>query len=38
MGLNSVCLGGFHEDGLAELLDVDRRGEPVQYVILLGTR
>ena len=38
MGLNSVCLGGFHEDGLAELLDVDRRREPVQYVILLGTR
>ena len=38
LGLNSVCLGGFYEDGLAELLGTDRRREPVQYVILLGTR
>ena len=38
MGLGSVCLGGFYEDALAEMLDTDRRSEPVQYVILLGTR
>lgn len=37
-GLNSVYIGGFYEDGLAELLGTDRRHEPVQYVILLGTR
>jgi len=38
MKLNAVCIGGFYEDGLADLLSTDRRGEPVQHVILLGTR
>jgi SagB-type dehydrogenase family enzyme len=38
MRLNSVCLGGFYEDGLAGLLSTDVRREPVQYVVLLGTR
>lgn len=38
LGLNSVCLGGFYEDGLAELLSIDSRSEPVQYVVLIGTR
>lgn len=38
LGLGSVCIGGFYEDALAELLGTDRRQEPVQYVLLLGTR
>jgi SagB-type dehydrogenase family enzyme len=36
LGFNSVCMGGFYEKGLADLLSTDVREEPVQYVILLG--
>lgn len=38
LGFNSVCMGGFYEKGLADLLSTDVRSEPVQYVILLGAR
>jgi len=38
LGLNSVCLGGFYEEGIAQLLEIDSRTEPVQYVVLIGTR
>jgi SagB-type dehydrogenase family enzyme len=38
MKLNSVCLGGVHEEGVGSLLSIDRRAEAVQYVILIGTR
>ncbi len=36
LGFNSVCMGGFYEKDLADLLSTDIRSEPVQYVILLG--
>ena len=37
LGINSVCLGGFYERGLSDLLSTDVRRQPVQYVILLAT-
>jgi SagB-type dehydrogenase family enzyme len=38
LDLNSVCLGGFYEDGLAKLLSIEPRLESVQYIVLIGTR
>lgn len=38
LGMSSVCMGGFYEDSLAEMIGCDRRFELVQYVILLGRR